>query len=50
VPVTHPLATWIKQLATEGISSGCGGGNYCPTDAVTRAQMGVFLIRTFKLP
>jgi hypothetical protein len=50
VPVTHPLAAWIKQLATEGISSGCGGGNYCPTDAVTRAQMAVFLIRTFKLP
>lgn len=24
-----------------------GGGNYCPEDPVTRAQMVVFLVRTF---
>jgi predicted extracellular nuclease len=50
VPVTHPLAAWIKQLAAEGITTGCGGGNYCPNDPVTRAQMAVFIIRTFNLP
>jgi hypothetical protein len=43
-------AAWIKQLAAEGITSGCGGGNYCPKMAVTRAQMAVFLVRTFDLP
>ena len=43
-------AAWIKQLAAEGITAGCGGGNYCPNQAVTRAQMAVFLVRTFELP
>ena len=41
---------WIEKLADEGITSGCGGGNYCPDKAVTRAQMAVFLIRIFNLP
>lgn len=34
----------------EGITGGCGGGNYCPENPVTRAQMAVFLVRTFYLP
>ena len=38
-------AAWIEQLAEEGITTGCGGGRYCPTMAVTRAQMAVFLLR-----
>lgn len=50
VPVTSSGAAWIKQLAAEGITGGCGGGNYCPGQAVTRAQMAVFLQRTFNLP
>ena len=41
---------WIEQLAEEGITSGCGGGNYCPGSSVTRAQMAVFLVRAFTLP
>jgi len=41
---------WIEQLAAEGITSGCGNGNYCPNNAVTRAEMAVFLVRTFGLP
>lgn len=43
-------AAWIKQLAIEGITTGCGGGNYCPNASVTRAQMAVFLVKTFALP
>jgi hypothetical protein len=31
------------------VVSGCGGGNYCPTAAVSRAQMAVFLAVTFSL-
>jgi hypothetical protein len=50
VPVSHPFAAWIEQLADEGITSGCGGGNYCPADANTRGQMAVFLTKTFELP
>jgi hypothetical protein len=43
-------AAWIKQLAVEGITNGCGGGNYCPDDPVSRAQMAVFVVKTFNLP
>ena len=41
---------WIKQLVMEGITAGCGVGTYCPESPVTRAQMAVFLVRTFNLP
>ena len=50
VPVGSFAADWIEQLAAEGITSGCGGGNYCPNSAVTRDQMAVFLVKTFNLP
>jgi hypothetical protein len=50
VPISSPYAAWIEQLQVEGISSGCGGGNYCPAQAVTRGQMAVFLVATFSLP
>jgi hypothetical protein len=40
---------FIEQLAAEGITGGCGGGNYCPADPITRAQMAVFLVRSFGL-
>lgn len=38
-------AAFIEELASEGITGGCGGGNYCPNQAVTRTQMAIFLIR-----
>ena len=50
VPVGYWADAWIEQLAAEGITSGCGTGIYCPEANVTRAQMAVFLVRTFKLP
>jgi len=50
VPVTHWAAPWIKQLAAESITGGCGAGIYCPDSPVTRAQMAVFLVKTFNLP
>ena len=49
VPGTHWAAAWIEQLATEVISSGCGGGNFCPSSNLTRAEMAVFLIRLYEL-
>jgi len=45
----HWAVHWIEQLAAEGITAGCGGGNYCPDAQVTRDQMAVFLVRTFGL-
>ena len=50
VPASSFAAAWIEELSTEGISGGCGSGNYCPTAAVTRGQMAVFLAVTFSLP
>lgn len=50
VPTDHWAAAWIKQLAAERITGGCGNGNYCPDTPVTRAQMAVFLVKTFNLP
>jgi hypothetical protein len=50
VPTSYWAASWIEQLFAEGITGGCGGGNYCPDQAVTRGQMAVFLVRTFNLP
>jgi hypothetical protein len=50
VAPTYWAAAWIKQLVAEGITAGCGTGTYCPELPVTRAQMAVFLVRTFNLP
>lgn len=50
VPANAFAAAWIEQLANEGITGGCGGGNFCPNNPVTRAQMAIFLVRTFNLP
>ncbi len=50
VPVGYWADKWIEQLAVEGVTSGCGNGNYCPDNSVTRAQMAVFLVKAFNLP
>ena len=45
--VTCPstFADWIEALAAEGITGGCGSGNYCPQNPVRRDQMAVFLLK-----
>ena len=37
---------WIEDLAGRSITGGCGGGNYCSGNAVTRGQMAPFLLKT----
>ena len=49
VPLGTFLGDWIEQLAAEQITAGCGGGDYCPNQPVTRGQMAVFLVKTFGL-
>ena len=49
VPCPSNFADWIEQLAAEGVTAGCGGGNYCPLNAVSRGQMAVFLTKAFEL-
>ena len=46
VPCPSLFANWIEELHNEGITGGCGGGNYCPDNPVTRRQMAVFLLKT----
>ncbi|HEY6097730.1 MAG TPA: S-layer homology domain-containing protein, partial [Candidatus Deferrimicrobium sp.] len=46
VPCSSPFARWVNELAARGVTGGCGGGNYCPGNPVTRAQMAVFLLVT----
>jgi len=45
VPANGFAAAWIEQLASRGVTAGCGGGNFCPLTPITRAQMSVFLLR-----
>jgi len=49
VPASSPYCRWIEELARRGVVSGCGGNFYCPTQPVTREQMGVFISGTFGL-
>jgi hypothetical protein len=44
VPTGHPFAAWIEQLAAEGLTNGCGGGSYCPSQPISRAQVAAFLL------
>jgi glucose/arabinose dehydrogenase len=39
----------INALAQAGITTGCGGGLYCPLANVSRAQMASFLVRALDL-
>jgi RHS repeat-associated protein len=43
VPCPSTYANWIERLAAEGITAGCGGGRFCPTQSVTELEMAVFL-------
>ena len=39
--------SFVTKLVSNAITGGCGGGNYCPSGSVTRAQMSVFLLKTY---
>jgi hypothetical protein len=47
VPPDSPFLANIDQLATAGVTRGCGslGDRFCPDEPVTRAQMAAFLAR-----
>ena len=49
VPTSHPFFQYIEALAASGITGGCGGGNYCPGNPLTRGQMAVFLAKALGL-
>ncbi len=45
VPDANPFHADIGALADSGVTTGCGGGNYCPSAFVTREQMAAFMNR-----
>jgi hypothetical protein len=49
VPTGHPFFQYIEALAASGITGGCGSGNYCPDNPLTRGQMAVFLAKALGL-
>ncbi|HSM51120.1 MAG TPA: tail fiber domain-containing protein [Thermoanaerobaculia bacterium] len=48
VTCASPFDPWIEQYVRDGITSGCGGGMYCPDAAVTRSQMAVFVEKAMR--
>jgi S-layer homology domain len=49
VPTDNPYFQFVEALAASGITAGCGGGNFCPDNPVTRGQMAVFLSKALGL-
>ena len=45
VPNANPFHGDISAIANAGVTSGCGGGNYCPDRNVTRGEMAAFMNR-----
>lgn len=41
----HWACKYIKRLKELGVTFGCGNGNYCLYNNVTRAEMALFIIR-----
>ena len=49
VPTGHPYFQFVEALVKSGVTGGCGGGNYCPDQPLTRGQMAVFLAKALGL-
>ncbi len=45
VPTGNPFHDFVCKLVRNGITAGCGGGNYCPSSSILRNQMAVFILR-----
>ncbi len=49
VPPDDGGCPYIHDIARRGVTVGCGGGAYCPTNPLSRDQMAVFLGKAFDL-
>ncbi len=49
VSTDYPYFRAIEALAASGITSGCGGGSFCPGQPVTRGEMAKFLANALGL-
>ncbi len=41
---------YIEGIYNEGVTAGCGNGNYCPNASITNAQMAVYMVKAFGIP
>jgi len=46
---SDPGFQYVEALVKAGITGGCGGGNFCPDNPVTRRQMAIFLAKALGL-
>jgi hypothetical protein len=49
VPWASPHLAWVNAIGAARITTGCGGGRYCPTRTATRGQMATFVVSAFDL-
>jgi hypothetical protein len=49
VPTNDFGFQYVEALAASGITGGCGNGDYCPDQAVTRRQMAIFIAKALGL-
>jgi hypothetical protein len=49
VPVDHPFFQFIEAIAAAGITVGCGNGNFCPDQPITRKQEAAFIAKALGL-
>jgi len=49
VPTSHLYFRAIEALAASGITSGCGNGNFCPDQVLTRGEVAKFLANALGL-
>lgn len=49
VPTGHQFFRVIEAFSASGITQGCGNGNFCPNDLVTRGAMASFFSRAMGL-
>jgi RHS repeat-associated protein len=50
VPCTYWAAAWIAEEARRQVTTGCGGGSFCPSSYVTRASMAGLIVHAFDIP
>lgn len=49
VPTSDSRFQFVEALVKSGVTVGCGNGNYCPDQPITRGQMAVFLAKALGL-
>ena len=45
VPATNQFFPHIQKLQELGITTGCGDGQFCPSDPIPRWEMAIFMVR-----